>query len=182
MTIVGPGGIGKTRLAVEHAAAVADRFGDGTWLVDLAGLEQPEAAWHKITETLALAVARPSAATIADAIAGRDMLVVLDNCEQSLGRSARWSTRWPTVTPRSRRCRPAARGCRTGGSASWRSRRSHGAAAAERRRWSSSWRALPSSASRSVSRVAGTTCWRGCVRRSAASRWRSSWRSPSSGT
>jgi predicted ATPase len=81
VTIVGPGGIGKTRLAVEHAAAVADRFEDGTWLVDLAGLEQPEAAWHKITETLAVAVARPSAATIADAIAGRDMLVVLDNCE-----------------------------------------------------------------------------------------------------
>ena len=41
VTLTGPGGAGKTRLAVEFAAGMMDRFGDGVWLADLAGIDDP---------------------------------------------------------------------------------------------------------------------------------------------
>jgi predicted ATPase len=82
VTLVGPGGIGKSRLAVEFAAATSAQYADGVWLVDAAGVDRPESLWLKLVEVLALAVRVPGATEIADAIEGRQMLLVLDNCEQ----------------------------------------------------------------------------------------------------
>lgn len=83
VTLLGPGGIGKTRLAVEFATQARDRYSDGAWLVDLAGAHEHGAlVWNAVCETLALDVGRPSASSIADALAERSILLVLDTCEQ----------------------------------------------------------------------------------------------------
>jgi predicted ATPase/DNA-binding SARP family transcriptional activator len=91
ITLTGVGGAGKTRLALETAAAVLSDFPGGVWLCDFAPVEDPNALW----ETLATALGvRPSPGrTLGDAVldylALKRLLVVLDNCEHllvSLGR------------------------------------------------------------------------------------------------
>ncbi len=78
VTLVGPAGAGKTRLAVEHAAATADS-GDGPWLVRLADVTDP--AVLPSTVAAAAGVADPDPAALAAALTGRTGLLVLDNCE-----------------------------------------------------------------------------------------------------
>jgi predicted ATPase/class 3 adenylate cyclase len=94
VSVVGPGGVGKTRLAVETAAAVADGYRDGVWFVDLAPVAQPvgAAASQRSPATdvpLAVATAlglrpepgRPLLDTIVDYAANRRLLLVLDTCD-----------------------------------------------------------------------------------------------------
>ena len=87
ITIAGPGGIGKSRLALQVAAAVLDGTGDGVWLVELAPVAEPELVAR--TAAAALGVrevpGRPVLDTLIDAIGDRDMLLILDNAEQVLG-------------------------------------------------------------------------------------------------
>jgi predicted ATPase/DNA-binding CsgD family transcriptional regulator len=84
VTLSGPGGVGKTRLALAVARRHIGRRRDGVWLVDLAaGSETPDVA----AETArALGVRSPSGTTATDAmrryLADRDVLLVLDNCDQ----------------------------------------------------------------------------------------------------
>ncbi|RVX45474.1 putative ATPase [Nonomuraea polychroma] len=81
VTLTGPGGVGKTRLALEVARARTDA--DGPWLVEIAGLHAPEL----LTATMAAALGLPTVPSpdqLAGMIAGRDMLIVLDNCEHLL--------------------------------------------------------------------------------------------------
>ncbi|MFD9893430.1 BTAD domain-containing putative transcriptional regulator [Amycolatopsis sp. NPDC059027] len=97
VTLTGPGGVGKTRLALETARRLADGFGAGARLVELAGLERqscepavcPPEEW--VVEAIAAALgvrdeaaAHPSdpADRIADSLRGKEILLVLDNCEQ----------------------------------------------------------------------------------------------------
>jgi predicted ATPase/class 3 adenylate cyclase len=86
VTIVGPGGCGKTRLALEVATTLLDRAADGVWLVDLAPLREPP----DVASAVALAVGareappEPVEATILRAIADRSMVLLLDNCEHVL--------------------------------------------------------------------------------------------------
>ncbi len=83
VTVIGHGGIGKTRLAIQVSHAVLDRFQDGVWLVDLAPLSDPE----KVPQTAARAVGIPidtgsqALEALLDYIRPRQMLLVLDNCE-----------------------------------------------------------------------------------------------------
>jgi predicted ATPase len=90
VTLTGSGGVGKTRLAVELAGQLADRFGDGVWWVDLAPITDPDLVAVAVARTLDQRD-QPGRSTI-DAltrfIADRDMLVVLDNCEHLLDASA----------------------------------------------------------------------------------------------
>ncbi|MGW2741267.1 ATP-binding protein [Streptomyces sp. NPDC001450] len=83
LTLTGAGGCGKTRLALAVAARRGDDFRDGAWFVDLAGLAEP----HLLPEAVAAALGLqlpPSGggreALIAQ-LGGREMLLVLDNCE-----------------------------------------------------------------------------------------------------
>jgi predicted ATPase/DNA-binding SARP family transcriptional activator len=90
VTLVGPGGIGKTRLALEAGASRRERHRDGVVTVSFAGTSpaRPEEAADLVVTNLAaalgvsLAVPRDPRELLADALAGRELLLVLDNLEQ----------------------------------------------------------------------------------------------------
>jgi predicted ATPase len=88
--LTGAGGVGKTRLAVQVAAELAGDFGDGVWLVELAPVGDPGAVAAAVAT--ALGVTRRAGWSVADGIAvalsGRQMLVVVDNCEHVLEAAA----------------------------------------------------------------------------------------------
>jgi predicted ATPase len=84
VTLVGPGGVGKTRLAAELAVGWQAR--DGVWLVELAGITDPDEVPAAVGAALGL---RPVAAELASQLAGRQLLIVLDNCEHLLDACAR---------------------------------------------------------------------------------------------
>ena len=91
VTLTGSGGVGKTRLALQVAAGLLDRYPDGVWLVEFASLADPEF----VPQTVAVALSireepsRPLIATLADFARTRNMLVILDNCEHLLGACAK---------------------------------------------------------------------------------------------
>ena len=86
VTLTGPGGTGKTRLALHVAANAAERFPDGVWFVPLDSVVDPSHVLPAIATVLRLRE-RPGvahAALIVEALAGRRVLLVLDNLEQVL--------------------------------------------------------------------------------------------------
>jgi predicted ATPase/class 3 adenylate cyclase/DNA-binding CsgD family transcriptional regulator len=91
VTITGPGGIGKTRLALQVAAEALDGSGDGVWLVELAPVAEPELVARTVAAVLGIREepGRPVLDTLADAIGDRSLLVVLDNAEHVLGAAAK---------------------------------------------------------------------------------------------
>jgi predicted ATPase/DNA-binding winged helix-turn-helix (wHTH) protein len=84
VTLVGPGGVGKTRLAAEVAADW--RAPDGVWLAELAGITDPAEVSAAVCAALGL---RPAAEELTSQLAGRQLLIVLDNCEHLLDACAR---------------------------------------------------------------------------------------------
>lgn len=91
VTVLGPGGAGKTRLSIEVAIATVDRWPDGVWFVNLAPLTSAEV----VPMAIADAVNAPSVpgndarADLIGHLAGRSMLIVLDNCEHLIDAAAR---------------------------------------------------------------------------------------------
>lgn len=83
VTVTGPGGVGKTRLALRAAARAAGAFPDGTWLVDVAPVQDPLLLGHAVLEALRLTdgTARPPLDVLTGALDGRRLLIVLDGCE-----------------------------------------------------------------------------------------------------
>ncbi|MFF3552716.1 BTAD domain-containing putative transcriptional regulator [Streptomyces tsukubensis] len=81
VTLTGPGGVGKTRLALEAGHTLRERFPDGVWLVELAGLPAGDAAAVPGALTSALGVRETSVTALARALRDRRLLLVLDNCE-----------------------------------------------------------------------------------------------------
>jgi predicted ATPase/DNA-binding CsgD family transcriptional regulator len=90
VTVTGPGGVGKTRLAGEVAARVAGRFADGVWLAELASVADPAQVAPVVA--VALGVREQPGVPTADALvrvlARRQLLLVLDNCEHVIGAAA----------------------------------------------------------------------------------------------
>ena len=84
ITLTGPGGVGKTRLATAAAAAVADKFDDGVWFVGLAPISNPALVVPAIAQVLGVREAgeEPLAARLESFLADRRLLLVLDNFEQ----------------------------------------------------------------------------------------------------
>jgi predicted ATPase/DNA-binding CsgD family transcriptional regulator/Tfp pilus assembly protein PilF len=83
LTLCGPGGIGKTRLALRLAGDIAPGFPDGVWLVDLADTADPGLLAQRIAAALGIGEepGRQLAATLADALRPRRLLLILDTCE-----------------------------------------------------------------------------------------------------
>jgi predicted ATPase/DNA-binding CsgD family transcriptional regulator len=90
VTVTGPGGAGKTRLAGEVARQVAGRFADGVWLAELAAVRDPAQVAGVVGTALGIRDLPPVAAAdvLAQALARRQLLLVLDNCEQVIGAAA----------------------------------------------------------------------------------------------
>jgi non-specific serine/threonine protein kinase len=83
VTVTGPGGSGKTRLAVQLARTLAPRFENGAWLVELAPLETPASIPAAVAATLGVREqpGRSMTESVTDAAGSRHLLMVLDNCE-----------------------------------------------------------------------------------------------------
>ncbi len=86
VTLSGVGGVGKTRLAVAVAVDLAEQFADGVWLVELAPVSDPDAVPDAIANALGVTPQGDTAVidTVAEAVAGRRLLIVVDNCEHVL--------------------------------------------------------------------------------------------------
>ena len=96
VTLTGPGGTGKTRLAVEAAATLRTEYQDGAWLVELAGVAAPDGVGPAVAGALgavasALGSPQPPGSAvqlIVRHLAGRSLVVVLDNCEHVISEAA----------------------------------------------------------------------------------------------
>ena len=84
VTLSGPGGSGKTRLALQAAAELVDEFQDGVWFVSLAALRDERAVLPTIAQTLGVTQHE----TLEQHLAHRQVLLLLDNFEQLLGAAA----------------------------------------------------------------------------------------------
>jgi predicted ATPase/DNA-binding CsgD family transcriptional regulator/Tfp pilus assembly protein PilF len=83
LTLCGPGGIGKTRLAVRLACEVVPDFPDGAWLVELADTADAGLIPNQVAATFGVRQEpdRPLLATLTEALRGRRLLLILDTCE-----------------------------------------------------------------------------------------------------
>jgi predicted ATPase len=90
LSLVGPGGIGKTRLATQLAAEVQDAYRDGVWFADLVPLSDDALVAGSVAQTLS--VPQASGKALVEGIArhckGRRLLLILDNCEHVLDAAA----------------------------------------------------------------------------------------------
>ena len=86
VTLTGPGGVGKTRLALQAAGQVAPRFGDGTWLCELAPVRDPAGVDDAVAAVFSL-TARAGQSTreaLVELLRSKQLLLLLDNCEHLL--------------------------------------------------------------------------------------------------
>ncbi len=83
VTLTGPGGSGKTRLAMQVAADLLDGSADGVWLVDLSPLSADDQVVREVASVLGVREggARPLFETLVESLQFRSLLLVLDNCE-----------------------------------------------------------------------------------------------------
>jgi predicted ATPase/DNA-binding CsgD family transcriptional regulator len=91
VTLCGPGGIGKTRLAQRVLAGLAGEFPDGVWFVDLGDLRQPDLVASRVASVIGVdeEPGRPLLDTLADALRPRRLLLALDTCEHLIDSCAR---------------------------------------------------------------------------------------------
>jgi predicted ATPase/DNA-binding SARP family transcriptional activator len=109
VTLTGPGGAGKTRLSLESGARLAERMPDGVWFVELAPVVDPAEVPHTVLAVLGLREVAVLASTrgrmpapgeftepldrLTAALAGKRMLLLLDNCEHLVDAAARLAAR-----------------------------------------------------------------------------------------
>jgi non-specific serine/threonine protein kinase len=86
LTLTGPGGVGKTRMAVEAASELAEAFSGGAVFVDLSVISEPEQAPGRVAAALGAREepGKPLPDTLAELLRDRRLLLVLDNCEHLL--------------------------------------------------------------------------------------------------
>ncbi|HEY7430839.1 MAG TPA: tetratricopeptide repeat protein [Streptosporangiaceae bacterium] len=85
VTLTGPGGVGKTRLALAAAASVDAAFSHGVFFVPLAAVRDPDVMWKTIADSLDTSGEGSAADAVTRQLSGRRALLVLDNLEQLAG-------------------------------------------------------------------------------------------------
>src|SRR5215472_9790535 len=122
LTLFGPGGIGKTRLALKLAASLAKDYPDGAWIVDLADAEAPERLVPLVAAALGIRAEpdRPLADTLVEALRPRAMLLVLDTCEHVVQPSAELAKRLLSSCPGVRVIATSREALRVRGEVLWR--------------------------------------------------------------
>ena len=83
VTLLGPGGTGKTRLSLQIGAELLERYPDGVWFVELAPLRDPELVPQQVASVLGVheAAGHPILRTLVEHLKTRETLLILDNCE-----------------------------------------------------------------------------------------------------
>ena len=83
VTLTGPGGTGKTRLSLQLGAELLELFPDGVWLVELVALSDPSLVVGAVAQTLGVreSSGRPLLSLLSNYLRGKDLLLLLDNCE-----------------------------------------------------------------------------------------------------
>jgi len=90
LTLIGMGGLGKTRLALQVASQVQDGFADGVWLVELAALADADHVAQAVASVLGVTeeAGQPVRETLLRFVQDRSLLLILDNCEHLVGACA----------------------------------------------------------------------------------------------
>ena len=99
VSLVGPGGAGKTRLAIELCGRLAGSFPDGVWLADLARVPGPDGVAGAVAATVGVATLPGADASLVDWARPRRALLVLDNCEHVVGPAAEVAARLLSTAP-----------------------------------------------------------------------------------
>jgi predicted ATPase/DNA-binding winged helix-turn-helix (wHTH) protein len=101
VTLTGPGGVGKTRLALQAASKASPQFCDGVWLVELASLKDPDLVPVSIASVLGVKIGASADPldTLQRYLARKSLLLVLDNCEHMLSACAPIAETFLTAAP-----------------------------------------------------------------------------------
>jgi len=101
VTLCGPGGIGKTRLALRVLAELTEEFPDGVWFIELGDLRQPDLIVSRVASVIGVdeEPGRPLLETLADALRPRRLLLALDTCEHLIDSCARLCHRLLASSP-----------------------------------------------------------------------------------
>jgi predicted ATPase/class 3 adenylate cyclase len=102
LTFIGPGGTGKTRLSLQVAAGQLSVFRDGVWLIELAPLADGTYVLSTIASTFHLREAQgiPLIDSLTDYLRGKELLLILDNCEHLIETCARLSDHFLQACPK----------------------------------------------------------------------------------
>src|SRR6202165_1237470 len=101
VTLTGPGGIGKTSLAIKAVRYLLPDFKDGGWIVELASLSDPGLVPSTVASTLGRKLAGESSAeSVPRAVGGRHLVLVLDNCEHVIDAVANLAETITRLCPR----------------------------------------------------------------------------------
>jgi predicted ATPase/DNA-binding NarL/FixJ family response regulator len=121
VTLTGPGGIGKTRLALHALALLADEFADGACYVELADVTAPELVVARVASAVGVTEEenRPLPDTLADALSQRTLVLALDNCEHLLEACARLCQRLLAAAPDLRLLATSREALRVAGETAW---------------------------------------------------------------
>jgi predicted ATPase len=102
VTLTGPGGVGKTSLALATADRIRDCFSDGVIVVDLTPITDPRALMPALQQAASLADPAAESEAVLAALSGRDALIVLDNCEHLIDAAAATADRFLQLAGRVR--------------------------------------------------------------------------------
>jgi predicted ATPase/DNA-binding winged helix-turn-helix (wHTH) protein len=121
VTLTGPGGIGKTSLAVETAGQLISGFNDGVWFVELASLSDPALVPSAVASALGLKLSgEVSATAVAGAVGAKRLLLVLDNCEHVIDAASNLAERLTGLCPHTTILATSREVLRIDGEAVWR--------------------------------------------------------------